>query len=117
MGSSNQDEEEENERRSDSDHILHCFAASKVLRIHSETVCFLALALAPYPFNSDGVTRIRRVSFLATPLGSAGRPGFFGFGLFSGSANLLNNSGLNCDLLVGIEYVVMSFLYVITVPP
>jgi hypothetical protein len=64
--------------------------AFNVLRIHSDTVCLLAFALVSNARNSAGVTRIRKVSALASPLGSAGRPGLFGLG-WLGIAELLHD--------------------------
>jgi hypothetical protein len=51
-------------------------AAFSVLRIHSETVRLLALAVDSIARNSSGMTRTRRVPFLARPFGSGGRPAF-----------------------------------------
>jgi len=61
--------------------IAHPFRlAPNVLRIHSETDSFLAFASPSNALNSDGVTRIRRVSPLASPLGNDGRPTLLGLG-------------------------------------
>ena len=86
--------------------VLICFschqtsnAALNVLRIHSETVCFLAFANPSNVRNSVSVTLIRKVSALALPLGRAGRPTFFGLGLGSGMAlYLLHDGYLYCGL-------------------
>jgi hypothetical protein len=48
-------------------------AVCNVLRIHSEADCFLALAAASIAFRSSGVTRIRKNSTFALPLGGGGR--------------------------------------------
>src|SRR5439155_3499958 len=50
-----------------------------MLRIHSETVCLLALAAASITLVSSGVKRTGTILPLASPLGSFGRPGFLGF--------------------------------------
>ena len=43
-------------------------------------------------FNSSGVTRTRKVSFLAFPFGIGGRPAFLAFGCFGlGISELLND--------------------------
>ena len=71
---------------------VHPFGlASNVLRIHSDTVCFLVLADASIDRNSPGVTRMRSIAALALPLGSAGRPTFLGLGLASGTCDLLHD--------------------------
>src|SRR6202795_3094602 len=50
-------------------------AVCNVLRIHSEADCFLALAAASIAFRSSGVTRIRKNSTFALPLGGGGGRG------------------------------------------
>ena len=50
-----------------------------MLRIHSETLCLLALAVDSIARNSPSVTRTQRVPALAFPLGSGGRPAFLRF--------------------------------------
>ena len=72
-------------------------AASNVLRIHSETVCFRAFAVASIVRNVAGATRMRSISALALPLGSAGRPGFLGLG-WVGIPDLLQDGALYCGL-------------------
>jgi hypothetical protein len=67
-------------------------AAFNVLLIHSEADCFSALAAASIAFNSSGVTRTRKVSFLAFPFGSGGLPTFLAFACFGlGIPELLND--------------------------
>jgi hypothetical protein len=51
-------------------------AAFNVLLIHSEADFFLPLAAAWMALNSSGVTRTRKVSFLALPFGNGGLPAF-----------------------------------------
>src|ERR1019366_7518438 len=94
----------ESQSRSTGGSVLICFscpqasiAAFNVLRIHSETVCLPVFAFAPYPRNSLGVTRIRNVSPLASPLGNAGLPTFLGLG-WAGIPDLLQDGGLYCGL-------------------
>jgi hypothetical protein len=55
-------------------------AAVTVPRIHSDTVCWLARAVASIRFMSAGLKRIGTIRPLASPLGSFGRPIFLGFG-------------------------------------
>ena len=62
-----------------------------MLRIHSETVIFFALADAVIRFKSSPLNRTGTIRPLASPFGSFGRPGFLGF--FGGSKvlELLND--------------------------
>lgn len=54
-----------------------------MLRIHSEIVICLALALAAMRFKSSALNRTGTMRPFASPLGSFGRPGFLVF--FCGS--------------------------------
>ena len=76
-------------------HSYVSIAAFNVLRIHSETVCFLTFA-APVTFlKSSAVKRTCTAFPLAAPLGSLGRPTFFGLG-WLGIAELLNDGRADC---------------------
>ena len=65
--------------------------ALSVLRIHSETVCLLVLALASIARSSSGVTRTRKVPAFALPFGSGGRPAFLVFLCRLKASELLND--------------------------
>jgi hypothetical protein len=58
--------------------------------MNSDLVCLLAFAAASIVRSSSAVTRMRSISPLALPLGSAGRPAFLGFACGIGS-ELLND--------------------------
>jgi hypothetical protein len=55
-------------------------AAFNVVRIHSETVCLLALAAFSTRWRSSGLKRTCTGVPFASPLGSFGRPTFLGLG-------------------------------------
>ena len=66
-------------------------AAVNVVRIHSDAVWPLALAIFSIATRSSGVMRTRSMTAFAFPLGSGGRPAFLGFvGCFKASI-LLND--------------------------
>ena len=61
-----------------------------MLRIHPETVCFLAFAAALTRLTSSALKRRATIFPLASPLGSFGRQTFLGLG-WAGIAELLND--------------------------
>ena|SRR5258708_3310593 len=94
-----------------STHIRFIYASSaafNVPRIHSDTVCFLALAAAVTFFKSSALNRTGTILPLASPLASLGRPTFLGF-FCAGISELLHNGRAQyCDyrdLLVRVEHV------------